>query len=295
MNCITVNDVSEYISIIKKIIQSDRKKEKFYIRNEYLFRGHSDETYELMPSLGRLNSGRALYFVERNLIYMAKRKMPNIFTEDLQPIELLGLLQHYGIPTRLLDVTENALVALYFACCENLEKNGEIFIFKNDTFDVSDYPIDYAIAESYKFARPSSWPLKEYYKEIINQDYFTEQRVILDHKDNTEGALWVEECYKKPIFTYAPYRIIRQQIQAGRYILFPNKINHISDTEPGTISSHIQSLEKDDSCIAGRILIPASLKKSFLDEMSYLGMKKDNLFIDSVDFVCNEIKERYFR
>ena len=38
-------------------------------------------------------------------------------------------MQHYGLPTRLLDITSNPLVALYFACQNDNNRDGIVFIY----------------------------------------------------------------------------------------------------------------------------------------------------------------------
>lgn len=79
------------------------------------FRGHQLTSYTLMPSVYRPPSPMAPYEVA-----MLKR-----FKQDAESMEpaavrtdwdLLFLAQHNGVPTRLLDWSENALIALYFAC-----------------------------------------------------------------------------------------------------------------------------------------------------------------------------------
>lgn len=187
---ITIKSVSEFIEIVCK--DNNEIIENGELGDRLLFRGQADKDNKLIPSVGRPGSdGRTIIDEERNMIEMARYKLPNVFTKDLEPIELLALLQHHGIPTRLLDVSENALVGLYFACHDDentVGKDGEVIIFKSNDSDITNYPKVNAICASYKSKEP-----------------------VTNDSDDI-------------MFVYAPSYSLRQNIQRGRYILFTDSI-----------------------------------------------------------------------
>jgi len=51
------------------------------------------------------------------------------FQGDVYTLDRLVRMQHYSLPTRLLDITSNPLIALYFACKSNPTQDGEVIVF----------------------------------------------------------------------------------------------------------------------------------------------------------------------
>lgn len=115
---ITVTSVAEFAKALLDIpLASGRTR---------FFRGHSDyKKYKLEPSVFRKPH---LIENEESLIQEAKIRCPLDLPSSLSFIEVLVRLQHYGLPTRLLDLTANSLVALYFACKHKEKTEGEVLV-----------------------------------------------------------------------------------------------------------------------------------------------------------------------
>ena len=103
------------------------------------------------------------------------------------------------------------------------------------------------------------------------------------------GGNWIEECCKTPFFIYAPVREIRQQAQQGRYILFPNHIEH----DQRSFYSYIDKIPKDHECIAERIIINKGVKTTILKDLALFGITEETLFCDNIDVICKSIKRKF--
>lgn len=77
-----------------------------------VFRGHSDVAFDLRPSVFRSSIRTER---EHLLLRELVAAHPAEFVADASALEQLVRMQHYSLPTRLLDVTWNPLVALWFA------------------------------------------------------------------------------------------------------------------------------------------------------------------------------------
>jgi len=94
------------------------------------FRGHSNWEWSLTPSALRSKREdvrtRALSLIHE-FKRLAVRKLvdPPPFDHEF---EWTQIARHYGLPTRLLDWTQNAAVGLYFACRSNRDTDGLVYV-----------------------------------------------------------------------------------------------------------------------------------------------------------------------
>jgi hypothetical protein len=77
-----------------------------------VYRGHADRDYNLIPHVFREPQFRDN---EHLLLSEMIAAQPKEFAEDRSTLERLVRMQHYDLPTRLLDISHNPLVGLYFA------------------------------------------------------------------------------------------------------------------------------------------------------------------------------------
>lgn len=123
-----VSSFSEISSAISKL-KIDADKTLF-------FRGHSNPNYILRPSVMRNSK---LLSNESSLYNELQINCPEEFEKCHSHLEKLVKMQHYGLPTRLLDITKNLLVALFFACENHPESYGELVLISADPNNIK-YP-----------------------------------------------------------------------------------------------------------------------------------------------------------
>lgn len=95
-----------------------------------LFRGVSDRSFRLLPSLFRHSSEGHQVREDKMMWVFKAHSRPHLEKYPENEIQWLTLAQHHGLPTRLLDWSFSPLVACFFCVKENPNKDGAVYLYK---------------------------------------------------------------------------------------------------------------------------------------------------------------------
>ena len=109
------------------------------LKGRHAFRGQANAAWGLWSSAYRRLLGKSadpglIGYLFTGYLHERVNEACMRFSEcgDLQPLEVMARLQHYGAATGLIDFTESPLAALWFACKDKPGNNGKVFAVRLD-------------------------------------------------------------------------------------------------------------------------------------------------------------------
>ena len=258
---IKINSLKEFTEFIEDELP---KSDMFW------FRGCGKSSYKLIPSLYRhpkYKTIEELLDLEIQIISRFKqRSTPYLTRSLLDNWEYLFYMQHFGVPTRLLDWTENPYIALYFA-------------LTRAHFD--DVSLSYINDAAIWVLKPASW-----------------NRAVLEHIDFKGNILTVSDnqlngyapatdidlMNKDPVAIYGTHNSPRIVAQKGVFIIFGKNLNAMED-----IYENINLKSKN----LIKLIFPLDKINSLLDSVLSIGFTDSVVFPD-LEGLSKEIK-RFFK
>lgn len=277
-----VNTINQYMSLLDNI---SMKKDKLF------FRGHGDVSYKLVPSVFR----KEKWMKNEKLMYQELQiNCANELSEKKGHLEILAEMQHYGLPTRLLDITKNPLIALFFACEKQDKHSGEVIIFSVKREEIK-YP------QSDTVAVLSSLPLftfqeqKEYYhlskktyskNEQFNKDI---ERLVQEIRIERPGFIGKirQEDLRKCIVVIPAINNRRLERQEGAFIICGLLDENYGYSKRNSIDD-LRAKSKDGK----KIVCIINDKEKILRQLNSLGVNKSKIYpeIDDVaDYIKNNV------
>lgn len=293
-----IGAVSTFVTEISKI--KPRKGHTLF------FRGQTKESYKPLPSVFRniehdcINS---VLFSEKEHVMFEQlvASCPNEFSSCQSAFDYLVKMQHYGLPTRLLDITSNPLVALYFASNSHSGKgkdssDGEVFIYEIKDEDIKFHGSDTVTVISNLSKMDGNFRYPHVDKHSRNEKQRKQVDSLL-HAIYAEKPYFRDSIDPKHLSSIQAVRpkldnprIIRQ---SGAFLLFG------MDSKKTLPSRELQKLYKDVDISSkyfastkdkGYVLkINSDEKNRVIRDLEVLGVSKATLFPE-IDEVAQHIK-----
>lgn len=230
------------------------------------YRGHSNrQKYRLVPAVFRTPEERA---AEPRMFRELLIANSADFKDDYSTFEKLVRMQHYSLPTRLLDISSNPLIALYFACKSSPAETGEVirFTVKRDAIKFFDSDTASCISnlaqlsDSDKRSIDFLLPKEEFNRQdpVIKLLHF-----IREEKPYFRDAIEKDDL-RKILFIRGKLNNTRIVSQSGAFLLFG--FDAVLP-EAGSADVAIQ-----------RIAINANEKGKILDELDALALNESTVF-----------------
>jgi hypothetical protein len=183
------------------------KEHDLNIADNFLFRGHSDSSWELEPTLERIRPDlegnflsdwyraaekRSIDNYQRAIKLFTNEKEYRYISNDISPLEWLSIMQHHGAATRLLDVTNSPLIAAFFASIDvnNITKERCIWAFSLKIIDEKN--IDTIKTET-----------KDEYQELYN--YYQNLYIMRKEDNPIIGYTFLNQLSERPYYQQSAF------------------------------------------------------------------------------------------
>ena len=218
-----VMDLSGLLESISKEIQSISEEGETQI----WFRGHANVDYLLIPSLYRMKDQKKCFYtgeksrreILESLLDLFKVKAynaPELIDKTLNDdVRVIAAMQHYTVPTNLLDWTTSVFVAIYFALMNEI--NGHKSKDEEDAVIYILNPIRMNVVRN-----------RIYKSNVLNVKKFKQIQypipAITSNKNLFDGYLPASKMNQDesilPIAGYVPYDNSRIRAQLGTFTIF---------------------------------------------------------------------------
>lgn len=269
-----VRNIQEYIDTIEKLMQKNTYEGNSIFRDKtkphFLYRGHGNhEKYKLEPLMMRVRETKTgsvtefsqlEYNILTDFISEACSYQRNTSVNDI--VGWLEIAQHYGIPTRLMDLTENPLIALYFACRSKSEYKASVWII-NET----EYLKRYWEIQGFRLAIDS----QKIVTDIINGEIISLGQAEQQNFSRYEYPWIYKPCYREE----------RMKLQSSYFMLWGRNHGALTDiikAEDYMILDEEKVNGRDGVGVLCAIEIPAECKDNILQQLDMIGINEKFIY-----------------